>query len=143
MARLIFVGSVGKQKLYDIFIHLRPQLEGPFLGPNAVKEFQEACGIDIRDDVPIVFTHNDLCPPNILLSHGPNPTVVAIIDWAQSGWYPSYWEYCKARRVGLQDEHLDAAGNEEWHKTYVPLVIDPVDEEEYDHPWLYFMLGHI
>lgn len=134
---------MGKQKLHDIFVAHRPKLEGPFFGTDAVQQFQEVCGIDIRGDVPVVFTHNDLCPPNILLSHGPNPRVVAVIDWAQSGWYPSYWEYCKARQVGLHDENFDAARLEEWHTKYLPLVIDPVDEEEYYHPWLFFMLCHI
>ena len=40
-----------------------------------------------------VFTHGDLNPSNILVREG---EVVAIIDWAFSGWYPEYWEYTSA-----------------------------------------------
>lgn len=108
-----------------------------------MQKFHDTCGIDIGDDIPIVLTHNDLCPPNILLSRGPNPKVVGILDWGQSGWYPSYWEYCKARRVGIVDEEFTSALQEEWHTTYLPEVIDTVDDESFYHPWLYFMLSNI
>ncbi|KAM5359971.1 hypothetical protein ACJZ2D_014065 [Fusarium nematophilum] len=137
------IGSFGKSPLNDIFIDGRSELAGPFLGADAAQGFHDACGIDINGDTPIVFTHNDLCPPNILLSIGPDPTVVAILDWGQSGWYPCYWEYCKARRVGVLDEGFDAALQEEWHTRFLPTVIDAVDDETYYHPWLYFMLSHI
>lgn len=34
--------------------------------------------------------------------------VVAIVDWEQGGWYPDYWEYCKARyRVSPEEEWSD------------------------------------
>lgn len=39
------------------------------------------------------FTHADLAPRNIMVRKG---RVVAIIDWAFSGWYPEYWEFTKA-----------------------------------------------
>jgi len=51
-----------------------------------------------RDDTPVVFTHGDINPQNILISTGPNPQVVAVLDWSQAGWYPAYWEFCKARQ---------------------------------------------
>ncbi|KAJ5563650.1 hypothetical protein N7535_008814, partial [Penicillium sp. DV-2018c] len=41
----------------------------------------------------IVFTHGDLRPQNIMIKEG---SVVAIIDWELSGWYPEYWEFAKA-----------------------------------------------
>ncbi|KAK2863665.1 hypothetical protein FQN49_004111 [Arthroderma sp. PD_2] len=97
-----YIGSQGKQPVNDIFVAHRPELTGP----NAVKNFENACGIEISIDVPIKFTHADLVAPNILLSPGPNPKVVAVIDWGQAGWYPAYWEYCKARRVRLDPEHF-------------------------------------
>jgi hypothetical protein len=68
---------------------------------------------------------------------------VGILDWGQSGWYPSYWEYCKARRVGIVDEEFNPALQEEWHTSYLPEVIDTVDDEKFYHPWLYFMLSNI
>jgi thiamine kinase-like enzyme len=45
------------------------------------------------------FTHGDFQRKNILVKTGADgvsePEIV-IIDWEFSGWYPSYWEYCKA-----------------------------------------------
>ncbi|KAK8043485.1 Aminoglycoside phosphotransferase [Apiospora rasikravindrae] len=41
----------------------------------------------------IVMTHNDFAPRNILVR---GSTVVAILDWEYSGFYPEYWEYCKS-----------------------------------------------
>ena len=88
-----------------------------------------------------MFTHDDLVPPNIILSPGPNPKVVAILDWGQAGWYPAYWEYCKARRVRLDPKYFNDATQEEWHTKYLPMILDPVDNEMYYHPWLYFVLS--
>ena len=75
-----------------------------FQGENAIKQFHDACRIEIRDEIPIVFTHGDLLAPNTILTPGPNPKVAAIIDWGQAGWYPAYWEYCKARIVWLDPD---------------------------------------
>lgn len=88
-----------------------------------------------------MFTHDDLLAVNILLSPGLNPKVAAIIDWAQSGWYPFYWEYCKARWPTVHSEKFDEATQDEWRATYLPMIIDPVDEPMYYHPWLYFVLS--
>jgi len=51
-------------------------------------------------DSPIVFTHSDLNPSNILITpRGVNlpVRVLAVIDWEQSGWMPSFWEYSKPK----------------------------------------------
>ncbi|KAH9998886.1 phosphotransferase enzyme family protein [Xylariaceae sp. FL0662B] len=40
-----------------------------------------------------VMTHNDLYPRNILVR---GSEVVAILDWESAGFYPEYWEYCRA-----------------------------------------------
>jgi Phosphotransferase enzyme family len=117
-----------------------PELAGPFQGENAVQQFQDACGIEISSEAPIVFTHNDLVPPNILLSLGPNPNVAAIIDWGQAGLYPAYWEYCKARRVRLNTPSFSDI-QEEWWTKYLPMILDPVDDETIYYPWLYFVLS--
>ena len=139
--RVYFIGSLGKQPLNKIFLVYHPELTGPFQGANAVQHFQDACGIEIGGEVPIVFTHDDFVPPNILLSPGPNPKVAAIIDWGQAGWYPAYWEYCKARRVRLDPECFNDAAQEEWRTKYLPMILDPVDDVTYYHPWLYFVLS--
>ncbi|KAI0841672.1 phosphotransferase enzyme family protein [Hypoxylon sp. FL0890] len=44
-------------------------------------------------DHKIVLTHNDLDPRNIIVR---GSEVVAILDWEQAGFYPEYWEYCRA-----------------------------------------------
>ncbi|RAK86216.1 phosphotransferase family protein [Aspergillus costaricaensis CBS 115574] len=79
-----YVGNLDKNPLTDIFVIDRPELVGPFQGEDAVKQLQDACEIEIDDDIvsPIVFTHNDLLPPNIMITPGPNPKVAALIDWA-------------------------------------------------------------
>ncbi|CBX93423.1 hypothetical protein IAQ61_009116 [Plenodomus lingam] len=141
-----FIGHVGKQPLLDIiFTDSNSPTAGPFesvsdfhdwfttaYGPT--QDDQDASPHPYRsflpDNVPIVFTHADLHPSNIILSSGPNPQIIAIIDWHQSGWYPDYWEYCKARwtsRIGS-----------EWESKYLPLVLDR--REFYDY-WDYFVLA--
>lgn len=54
-----------------------------------------------RDDEDLVFTHGDLSSLNVLV-HG--DTVVGIIDWETSGWFPSYWEYVGAKDVNSYNE---------------------------------------
>ncbi|KAJ5535535.1 hypothetical protein N7527_001789 [Penicillium freii] len=70
-----------------------------------------------------------------------SPEVKAIIDWGQAGWYPAYWEYCKARRVRVDPEYFDDAVQEEWYTKYLPVILDPEDDETYYYPWLWFALS--
>jgi thiamine kinase-like enzyme len=51
----------------------------------------------LLDNGSIVFMHGDLRPANIIVTTTSPNKIVAILDWEQSGWYPDYWEYCKAR----------------------------------------------
>ncbi|KAH7092035.1 phosphotransferase enzyme family protein [Paraphoma chrysanthemicola] len=51
----------------------------------------------LLDNGPVVFTHGDLRPANIIVTATSPVRVVAIVDWEMAGWYPDYWEYCKAR----------------------------------------------
>ncbi|KAK9854401.1 hypothetical protein MYU51_004419 [Penicillium brevicompactum] len=139
---ILYVGGLGNQPLNDIFLSSHPDLAGPFYGADAVQKFQDGCGIEIDGNVPVVFTHDDLVPPNIMLSSGPNPVVAAVIDFGQSGWYPAYWEYCKARRVGLRPQYFDEDLGEEWRTKYLPTILDKVDDETVYHPWLLFVLSH-
>lgn len=140
LANLSQPGSIGKRPLNDYLFGNHPNEAGPFLGPDAVQNFHKACHIQIFGHEPVVFTHNDLCLPNILISQDPDPKVTAILDFEQSGWYPWYWEYCKARRVGRIDKGVfEYVHLEEWATQYLLLVIDPVDDEKYYHPWLFHM----
>lgn len=104
------IGSFGKQPLKEVFLESHPGLARPFQGANAVRRFPDACGIEINIEVSIMFAHNDLVPPNIILSPGSNPKEAVIIDWGQAGWYPAYWEYYKARRVRVDPYYFDDAG---------------------------------
>lgn len=76
------IGSLGKQSLEAIFLERHSNIAEPFFGSNAAEQFQSACDMEISSNTPIVFTDNDLLPPNIILSPGPKPKVVATIDWA-------------------------------------------------------------
>ncbi|KAG8411518.1 hypothetical protein J3458_015574 [Metarhizium acridum] len=136
-----YIGGLYNQPLNEISLADHLDLAGPFQGADATQRFHHGCGIDIDGEVPIVFAHDDLVAVNILLSPGSNPKVAAIIDWAQSGWYPFYWEYCKARWITLDPEEFDEATQDEWRTKYLPMSIDPVDEPTYYHPWLYFVLS--
>ena len=135
------LGGLDNQPLNDIFLSAHKDLAGPFYGADAVQKFQDGCDIEIDGEVSVVFTHDDLVPPNILLSPGPNPAVAAVLDWGQAGWYPAYWEYCKARRVRPNPEYFDEDLDEEWNTKYLPTILDPVDDETVYHPWLWFVLS--
>lgn len=138
---MIFPGSLNNQPLREFFICDYPVLQGPYHGVDAVDRFHQGCDIDISVEVPVVFAHNDLLPPNILLTRGQHPSVAAIIDWAQSGWYPAYWEYCKILRCRSNPAYFDDDLQEEWNTKYLPLIIDPVDIETYYHPFTWFYLS--
>ena len=68
------------------------------------------------DNGPIVLTHGDLRPANIIITAKSPARVVAIVDWEQAGWYPDYWEYCKAVYT--------AAPNGEW-RWWIDQFLDP------------------
>ncbi|PIL25134.1 hypothetical protein GSI_13023 [Ganoderma sinense ZZ0214-1] len=46
-------------------------------------------GERLQADHPLVFTHGDIAPRNLILRDG----VVWVLDWEQAGWYPAYLEY--------------------------------------------------
>ncbi|KAL2171807.1 hypothetical protein VTG60DRAFT_1504 [Thermothelomyces hinnuleus] len=70
------------------------------------------------EHVPVVFTHGGLHPRNIVVSAGPRPRVVAILGWEQAGWYPAYWELCKAR---LECSRRGRLGG--WETKYLPWIL--------------------
>lgn len=62
----------------------------------------------LPDNGPIVFTHGDLHQSNIIVTATSPCKVVSIIDWEQAGWYPNYWEDCKAKyTTGHEGEWRD------------------------------------
>ncbi|ROT42204.1 phosphotransferase enzyme family protein [Sodiomyces alkalinus F11] len=71
---------------------------------------------ELPDDSPVVFTHDDLHPSNIILSITQPRRIIALIDWRQSGWYPDYWEFCKAV--------FTVPGDGEWATEYIPRFLE-------------------
>ncbi|KAE8151679.1 kinase-like domain-containing protein [Aspergillus avenaceus] len=105
-----YIGSINRQTLPDYVFQSVPDA-GPF---PSIKEFndwfstlpQRHLPPSLRyndpyreflpDDGDVKFTHADLHRGNIMISSTAPFRVIAIVDWGQAGWYPDYWEYCKA-----------------------------------------------
>ncbi|KAI1093218.1 kinase-like domain-containing protein [Rostrohypoxylon terebratum] len=148
--QLMIEGHVGQRPLLDwIWVSSCAPTAGPFEGvcqfhdwfTTSFKRRRNHSDLPqephpyrahLPDDVPIVFTHADLHPSNIMISHQP-PTaarVVSVIDWQQAGWYPAYWEYCKSRWSWSNTLR------ESWPDKYLPLVLEPCTHYDY---WDYFV----
>jgi aminoglycoside phosphotransferase len=135
----VLKGTLGQQPPTDIIFDC-PQNNPPGGPFHSVTEFHDWLSLLIRpgfehhwpgkkpseipdpyreslpDAAPVVLTHGDLHPSNIMVSTDSPCKVVAIIDWHQSGWYPDYWEFCKAV--------FTAEVNGEWMNRYIPLFLD-------------------
>ncbi|KZO94326.1 hypothetical protein CALVIDRAFT_550426 [Calocera viscosa TUFC12733] len=129
----VFIGAISRKPFHDINFLGYADRPGPFntvekfhdyFATLAVPEWQKYSKCkekraDLSDDAAIVFTHNDIHPRNIMISpssKGEPASLLAIVDWHQSGWLPSYWEYSKARQVAPR---LDG-----WRKQYLPTILD-------------------
>lgn len=124
------LGQIGGQALCDmLFFDALAYPAGPFRDIGAFHDWFARLAFRIRpeiffrdipelsglsDDQPLIFTHGDLHRSNILISSpeaGP-ARVIAIVDWHQSGWYPTHWEFLKANWTA--DPHA------EWATKYIP-----------------------
>ncbi|EJU01707.1 hypothetical protein DACRYDRAFT_52476 [Dacryopinax primogenitus] len=131
-----YIGSVGRRPLQDRILEQRrgaplmtfdsvTALHDFFMRPTLFDPtVQHPHRGDLPDDVEIQLTHGDLHLGNIIVSapswwtkEGLVPHVMAIVDWHQAGWMPSYWEYCKALWTVSPDR-------EEWATAYLPKIID-------------------
>ncbi|KAF2254468.1 hypothetical protein BU26DRAFT_514376 [Trematosphaeria pertusa] len=62
---------------------------------NQKVEFYERHLDDVLSGHDSVFSHSDLQRKNVLVHRHAGAIIsVAIVDWEDAGWYPSYWEYC-------------------------------------------------
>lgn len=61
------------------------------------------------------LTHGDLHRGNIIVSSTRPPRILAIVDWAHSGWYPDYWEYCKMAYTCSHDG--------EWRNKWIQIIL--------------------
>lgn len=61
------------------------------------------------DNAEVFFSQSDLHRQNIIVSKDvESPKILAIIDWHQGGWYPDYWEFCKAiYTAGVEGEWME------------------------------------
>jgi hypothetical protein len=132
-------GHINRQPLLDIvFTDNTKPPAGPF---SSVKEFHDWLSYltkrgkepywpdpsiipdPFRELLPdnsfITFTHSDLHPRNIMVSTDSPCRIVALVDWHQSGWFPQYWEYCKALYT--------AEPGGEWEIEYVPRFLEVAD----------------
>jgi thiamine kinase-like enzyme len=71
----------------------------------------------MSDTGEIVFTHSDIHQANIIVSPSGPPKILAVVDWEQAGWYPDYWEYCRACYI--------AGPWEEWQYCWIPKLLEP------------------
>ncbi|RVD87051.1 uncharacterized protein DFL_005299 [Arthrobotrys flagrans] len=123
-----FLGSIGRQPLLDVICENDDNLAGPsptvaafheWLDVRVLRRFPDPeATMPLRKMLPdnalIVFSHGDLHPKNILTSPAKPSKIVAIVDWHQSGWYPSHWERCKAEWGNLGD----------WANKYLPEALE-------------------
>lgn len=134
MTDRLSLGSVNRGALLDYVFEGKPQ-RGPF---STVSDFHDWFSqlpqfrlpksqrvLDpyryyLPDDAMIKFTHGDLHRGNILISSTSPPRVLAIVDWAHGGFYPDYWEYCKAAYTSSYEG--------EWLNQYVPKFLKPRSE---------------
>lgn len=88
---------------------------------SSIKEIQRPLqGLPTRP-WDIKFTHADLHRGNIIVSCSTPARIIAIVDWAQSGWYPDYWEYCKA--------HYTCWSEDEWRRDWIDNFLCPRMQE--------------
>ncbi|KAK4034959.1 kinase-like domain-containing protein [Parachaetomium inaequale] len=76
----------------------------------------------------VVFTHGDIRPANIMVrqDEGGSWTIVAIIDWESSGFYPEYWECIK------MTNNLTPRVRDDWYL----LLPESMSPQQYPVEWL-------
>ena len=116
-----FIGSVDRTACEDPLFDNELGAYGPFRDENefnggivnALKRAESSSFVDmiglmihsVMKNHDIVLTHGDFAPRNILVR---GTTVVAVLDWELSGFYPEYWEYFKALRTPSWQSQSDA-----------------------------------
>lgn len=102
---------------------------GPY---SSEEEFNKAICMDLTlppsvlcHDIahPIVFTHGDLSPRNIMVKDG---RVVAIIDWETAGWLPASWEYIQAHHSNWEGRGIESRNV---FRSYLPKLVPSYPRE--------------
>ncbi|KAI0433406.1 hypothetical protein F5Y09DRAFT_328963 [Xylaria sp. FL1042] len=130
-----FFGGLGMTKPKDdIFWTREPDVarNGPFkteedLVHAIILRYRGENGglLNQKADYYCLFTHGDFQRKNIMIGSGGR---VAILDWAFSGWYPTWWEY-SITITGC------GAWKDDWH-SYIPKVLDEFPSQ---HVWLHLL----
>lgn len=94
-------------------------------------EYEDPWRPFLPDDEPIELTHGDLHQGNIIVSTTSPPKILGIIDWAHTGWYPGYWEYCKACYTS------NCYG--EWRNQWIPKFLEVRDDVHW--VWAEYMMA--
>ncbi|KAB8261536.1 kinase-like domain-containing protein [Aspergillus pseudonomiae] len=123
-----FIGSISRQHLLD-YVFIDQPRTGPFPTLKAFNDWFASLHqlrFSHRYDDPnrcllpdigdIKFTHGDLNRRNIIVS-STNPVQIVVVDWQQAGWYPDYWEYCKALFTCWYED--------EWRKDFIDKFLQP------------------
>lgn len=103
----IYPGSIDRGHLLDYVFISQPQ-SAPFPSIKAFNDwfallhqlpfehrYDDPNRRLLPDDGDIKFTHCDLNRVNMIVVSR-SPARLVLVDWEQAGWYPEYWEYCKA-----------------------------------------------
>ncbi|KAK9604420.1 hypothetical protein V6Z93_002388 [Aspergillus fumigatus] len=126
-----FIGSINGGHLLD-YVFIDQPKTGPFSSVRAFNDWfaslhQLRLGHKyddpnrplLPDSGEIKLTHGDLNRRNIIVA-STSPIRVVIVDWQQSGWYPDYWEYCKAVFTCWYED--------EWRRDYIDKFLQPQTE---------------
>ncbi|KAF8073894.1 protein kinase subdomain-containing protein PKL [Lyophyllum atratum] len=84
-----------------------------------------------RQDVPVVFSHGDLLPKNLILPGGldcwrSGSSRICLIDWEYAGWMPLYWD-------ALKMTWMECEQDDEW--LHMGRAIFPECETELNADW--------
>lgn len=71
------------------------------------------------DGAPLVFTHKDLHPRNIILG---DDGQLWVIDWAEAGWYPSWFEAASMTAFARNSRSIPPS----W-SSWIPFIAGPCD----------------
>ncbi|KNG80398.1 phosphotransferase enzyme family protein [Aspergillus nomiae NRRL 13137] len=113
-------GPIPSAKEFNDWFALLPSI---FLCQRSDKPYR--CFLPDTDEIK--FTHADLHKGNMIVSSF-DPVQIVIVDWAQSGWYPDYWEYCRACWTCKKGD--------EWHEDFVAEFLEP--RKELDEVFAYY-----
>ncbi|KAJ5135814.1 phosphotransferase enzyme family protein [Penicillium bovifimosum] len=89
----------------------------PLLRLPTLKNYNDPYRSLLPDSEDIKFTHADLHQGNIIISSDKPARILAIVDWAQAGWYPDYREYCKALYT--------SSYKDEWRRDWIDTFLSP------------------